>query len=303
MLHRLTGVLELDQNRWWRCIAAKRSAASKQRWAHRSQSQQSARSHLPVLSGHIVIFVVALLIMAALFCADQLLRKGSWGHRKWMLKENYAFVLIPLVTWAVVFPGDWLITRHFHRDCCSRLDAHARDTPAYDSHADSLARSPGEEHVLTLGMSLSAYTERFNRLSSSSELHVSLQPVIRRIAGDERAFTALLREDLQVTGTLSDHKLAQVVVLVSANDDNQAKVEQREAVIAGLLAAMSGEDEQDVADLVDQLTEEVERNERQGQLPAVSKQTLHRFELSLSSSDGYLHAYGLNMLDDDSSLR
>jgi hypothetical protein len=250
-----------------------------------------------------VIFVVALLIMAALFCADQLLRKGSWGHRKWMLKENYAFVLIPLVTWAVVFSGDWLITRHFHRDCCSRLDAAAPDTHAYGSHGDSLAQAPGEEHVLTLGISLSAYTERFNRLSSGNELHVLLRPVVRRIAGDERAFTALLREDVQVTGTLSNHKLAQVVVLVSANDDKRAKVEQREAVIAGLLAAMSGENEQDVADLVDQLTEEVERNERQGQFPAVSKQTLHRFELSLSSSDGYLHAYGLNMLDDDSSLR
>ena len=74
-----------------------------------------------------------------------------------------------------------------------------------------------------------------------------LRPVVRRIAGDELAFTALLREDVQVTGTLSNHKLAQVVVLVSANDDKQAKVEEREAVIVGLLAGMNDENERDVA--------------------------------------------------------
>lgn len=215
-----------------------------------------------------------------------------------MLKENYAFLLIPLVTWAIVFSGDWLITRHFHRDCCSRLDARATGTnPA------SPAQSPGEEQVLTLGMSLSGYTERFNRLSSEEELHVLLRPEVRRIAGDERAFTALLRDDVQMTGTFSNHELAQVVVLVSTNDDKRLKAEQREAVIAGLLAGMRGESEHDVADLVDQLTEEVERNERQGRFPAVSKHAFHRFELSLSSSDGYLHAYGLNMSDDDPSLR
>jgi hypothetical protein len=245
-----------------------------------------------------VIFVVALLIMASLFCADQLLRRRHTSLQQWMLKESYAFLLIPLVTWAIVFSGDWLITRHFHRDCCSWLGAHASGT-----NPGSLAQSPGERHMLTLGMSLSGYTERFNRLSSDKELHVSLRPAVRRIAGDELAFTALLREDVQVTGTLSNHKLAQVVVLVSANDDEQAKAEQREAVIVGLLAGMSGESERDVAGLVDQLTEEAERNERQGQVPTVSKQTFHRFELSLSSSDGYLHAYGLNMSDDDSSLR
>ena len=215
-----------------------------------------------------------------------------------MLKESYAFLLIPLVTWVVVFSGDWLITRRFHRDCCSRQDVHANGT-----NADSLARSPGDEHLLTLGMSLSAYTERFNRLANEEGLHLLLHPEVRRIAGDERAFTALLREDEQVTGTFSNHKLAQVVVLVSANDDKRAKGEQREAVIAGLLAGMSGENEPDVADLVDQLTEAVERDERQGRFPAVSKQTFHHFEVSLSSSDGYLHAYGLNMLDDDASLR
>ena len=178
------------------------------------------------------------------------------------------------------------------------MGAHASGT-----NQGSLARSPGDEHVLTLGMPLSEYTERFNRLSSEKELQVLLRPAVRRIAGDERAFTALLRDDVQVTGTLSNHKLAQLVVLVSANDDKQVKAEQRAAVITGLLAGMNGEREQDVAVLVDQLTEEVERNERQGRFPAVSKQTFHRFELSLSSSDGYLHAYGLNMSDDDASLR
>lgn len=215
-----------------------------------------------------------------------------------MFKEHYAFLLIPLVTWAVVFSGDWLISRHLYRDCCSRQISEARDT-----NPGRLAKSPGEEHVLTLGISLSAYTERFNRLSGERDLHVLLHPAVRSIAGEDRAFTALLREDVQVTGTLSHQKLAQIVVLVSANDDKQLKIEQREAVIAGLLAGMSGESERDVAGLVDQLTEEVERNERQGRLPTVSKHALHRFELSLSSSDGYLHAYGLNMLDDDSSLR
>ena len=236
--------------------------------------------------------------MASLFCADQLWRKRRSVHQKWMLKENYAFVLIPLVTWALVFSVDWLITRHLHHDCCGGLDAHA-----HNSNPGSLARSRGEEHVLTLGMSLSEYTERFDRLSGDRELHVLLRPAVKRIAGDERAFTALLREDLQVTGTLSDHTLVQVVVLASVNDDKQVKAEQREAVITALLAGMSGEREQDVADLVDQLTAEVERNEREGRFPAVGKLAFGRFELSLSSSDGYLHAYGLNRADDDSSLR
>ena len=213
--------------------------------------------------------------MLSLLYLDQLVRRRRVASGQPVFGPYLAFLFAPLLSWAIVFGGARLLPQQDGADAC------AAPSPAAPT-------------------SLQTFTACFNQLADQQALPFALHPHVRPHGDDDASFTALLDDDLQVTGQLSHQQLAQLVVLASPPANHHSAAFQHAALVDALTAGMHGPSAQEVSGLVDQLAEEDQRDLQSGKRP-VAQRSDCGFQLSLSMLDGYTQIYALEQAPDAGS--